>query len=251
VAHLTLPSVAHTLAAQLPLSAAVQAPAPLQTDAVDTFPFAQVAGVQTVELPAYLHALPLLPSQAPIHGPLPAQSVRWPLGTPLATTEHFPTLPNSWHDSHCPLQLLSQHTPSTQCAELHCPLDEQGALSSRAILAPPVSPGLPAPSSFDCPPIPADPASVVTPSRPPTPAAPPSPAVVKLPASASVFTPASPASEAGLARKSRGLDVQPCAIAQIASAKGIHAGRNRRATEFELPTARVRRIGLMPNNLRA
>jgi hypothetical protein len=46
--HLALPSVAHRLLAQVLLAALVQAPAPLQTEAVVTLPFEQLAAVQIV-----------------------------------------------------------------------------------------------------------------------------------------------------------------------------------------------------------
>jgi hypothetical protein len=45
----------------------------------------------------------------------PAQLGRVPRGTPL-TCVHVPLLPVSAHDSHWPVQALSQHTPSAQCA---------------------------------------------------------------------------------------------------------------------------------------
>jgi hypothetical protein len=46
--------------------------------------------------------------------PSPAHTARPTGGAPL-TGLQVPTLPCALHTSHCPLQAVSQHTPSAQC----------------------------------------------------------------------------------------------------------------------------------------
>jgi len=111
--HLPLPSLAHSLVAQVLLVESVHVPAPLHTEAVTTSPSVQVAGVQIASSPGNAQALPSLPSHCPLHTPLPPQAGRGPTGSPWMTL-HVPTEPGSLHDSHWPSHWVSQHTPSTQ-----------------------------------------------------------------------------------------------------------------------------------------
>ena len=107
----------HWFARHVVVVAAVQAPAPLQTDAVVPIAFAQLAAVHTVALPGYKHALRNVPSQVPRHV-VPAQAARVPRGPPITGT-HWPTFPASAQASHWPVQARSQHTPSTQLPLVH------------------------------------------------------------------------------------------------------------------------------------
>jgi hypothetical protein len=64
-----------------------------------------------------------VPLQDPPQGaaPEPVHAARVPCGCPLATRVHVPTLPPMSHASHAELHTVSQHTPSMQLPELHCP----------------------------------------------------------------------------------------------------------------------------------
>lgn len=63
-----------------------------------------------------------VPLQAPPQlDPSLVHAVRSPWGAPVAATQ-VPTLPVTSQASHCPLQPVSQHTPSAQWAELQAPL---------------------------------------------------------------------------------------------------------------------------------
>ena len=97
--HLPLPSVAHRLLAHALVATTVQAPEPLQTEAVVALPSVQVAAVQTLELSGKV--------------PVPPQAVRVASGAPF-TAMHLPTEPVCLQDSHCPSHLPSQQTPSAQ-----------------------------------------------------------------------------------------------------------------------------------------
>jgi hypothetical protein len=60
-----------------------------------------------------------VPSQAPPHAvPSVAQAWRPPRGAPV-TGLQVPLRPVTAQDEHCPVQVESQHTPSTQMPELH------------------------------------------------------------------------------------------------------------------------------------
>jgi hypothetical protein len=111
--HLPLPSVAHRLLAHGLVVAVVQAPEPLQTEAVVALPAAQVAAVQIVVPSGEVQALPLVPSHWPLQVPVPPQAVRVASGAPF-TAVHLPAAPVSLQDSHWPSHLPSQQTPSTQ-----------------------------------------------------------------------------------------------------------------------------------------
>lgn len=111
--HLPLPSVAHRLLAHALVATTVQAPEPLQTEAVVALPSVQVAAVQTLELSGKVQAWPLLPSHWPWQVPVPPQAVRVASGAPF-TAMHLPTEPVCLQDSHCPSHLPSQQTPSAQ-----------------------------------------------------------------------------------------------------------------------------------------
>jgi hypothetical protein len=91
---------AHWLVAHAPLEVFVQAPDPLQTDAVVANPFEQLAGVQITVLSGKPQALPSLPSHCPLQGAVPPQTGRVPRGAPDCTIVHRPTLFASLHDSH-------------------------------------------------------------------------------------------------------------------------------------------------------
>ena len=61
----------------------------------------------------------MVPSHAPPQTePSEAQAVRALRGAP-ATAVQVPTLPVSAQASHCPVQPVSQQTPSTQCCDPH------------------------------------------------------------------------------------------------------------------------------------
>ncbi len=93
-----------------------------------------------------MHALRLVPSQVPaqtvpslLHAGLPAA------GGPV-TAVHVPTLPATLHDSHWPLQSVSQQTPSTQLPLLHStPRAHPEPLSPVGVQTPDVAQNLPAP----------------------------------------------------------------------------------------------------------
>lgn len=115
---------AHWLLAQAVLVGVVQAPAPLHTVAVVTMPLAQLPAEHWAVLPGKLQAVGLVPSHWLWQGAVPVQAARIdPRGNP-ATVRHLPALLLSLHAWHCPVQALSQQTPSTQWFELHsvfCP----------------------------------------------------------------------------------------------------------------------------------
>jgi hypothetical protein len=58
-----------------------------------------------------------VPAQAE---PVPAHAVRAPCGAPTIG-EHVPRLALESHASHCPVQVVLQHTPSTQYPLVHWP----------------------------------------------------------------------------------------------------------------------------------
>jgi hypothetical protein len=127
--HLPLPSVAHMLLVHGLVAATVQAPEPLQTDAVVALPAAQLAAVQMVVPSGKAHAIRLTPSHCPLHVPVPPQAVRLAGGAPF-TAVHFPTDAASLQDSHCPSHLPSQQTPSTQYPEAHvAPMEQLAPLA--------------------------------------------------------------------------------------------------------------------------
>jgi hypothetical protein len=119
-----LPPVPHRLLEQALVAAVVQAPEPLQTEAVVALPAVQVAAVHTVESFGKTQALPLVPSHWPLQTPSPAQAVLVASGLPF-TALHLPTEPASLQDSHWPSHFPSQQTPSTQNPEVHWPPAEQ------------------------------------------------------------------------------------------------------------------------------
>lgn len=119
------PSLVHRPLGQVVAAGFVHVPAPSQVEAGVTTPLAQVAGAHTVLSPGNAQVFPSLPSQVPLHDPVPEQPARAPTGAP-ETGWHVPTEPDSLHDSHWPSHSVSQQTPSTeQLPELHCELDEQ------------------------------------------------------------------------------------------------------------------------------
>jgi len=111
--HLPLPSVAHRLLAHWLDATVVQAPEPLQTEAVVALPPVHVAAVHTPVLSGKAQALPLVPSHSPLQVPVPPQAVWVASGAPF-TAVHFPVDAASLQDSHWPSHLPSQQTPSTQ-----------------------------------------------------------------------------------------------------------------------------------------
>ena len=113
VSHLASPPAAHWLFGHMLESAVLHAPAPLQVDAVVTFPLTQVAAVQTVFSSGKVQVLALVPSQVPAHFPVPSQAARGPTGAPL-TALQMPIESGWLHDSHWPSHVVSQHNPSTQ-----------------------------------------------------------------------------------------------------------------------------------------
>jgi hypothetical protein len=114
VAHFALPSVAHPPFGQGPSVGMLHAPAPLHNDAVVTLPPTQVAAAHTVALSGKVQLLPFVPSHWPLHIPVPPQGSRGLRGAPVMAL-HVPTEFGLLHDSHCPSQAESQHTPSAQC----------------------------------------------------------------------------------------------------------------------------------------
>lgn len=146
-----MPSLAHCPLAQLLVSLSVQAPAPLQTEAVLALPLAQLVGVQTFSLFGYLQRVAEAPSHEPWQAPAPSQASRAPRGGPLATVVQVPSVPASLHASHCPWQGRSQHTPSTHWLLTQSALTEHAsplAAGSGGESAPPApaSGSLPAPA---------------------------------------------------------------------------------------------------------
>ena len=94
-------------------SAVLQAPAPLQVEAVITLPATQVAAVQTVFSSGKVQVLALVPSHVPAHFPVPSQAARGAVGAPLTGLQT--PIESGWlHDSHWPSHVVSQHNPSTQ-----------------------------------------------------------------------------------------------------------------------------------------
>lgn len=94
-----IPSAAHRLLSQEFVVEVVQLPAPLQTDAVVTFPIEHLASAQTVTLPGKVHAVALVPLHWALHFPVPPQAGRGLIGSP-ATVLHLPIEPVSLHDWH-------------------------------------------------------------------------------------------------------------------------------------------------------
>ena len=140
-----MPSFAHWPLAQLLVSLSVQAPAPLQSDAVLALPPAQLVGVQTLSPDGYLQRVAEAPSHAPWQAPVPSHASRAPRGAPLATVVHVPLAPPSLQASHCPSQGRSQHTPSTQWSLAQAELTEHTApfaavTGSGGVSAPPAPP---------------------------------------------------------------------------------------------------------------
>lgn len=99
LAHLAVPSVAQVPFGQAPSVGVLQEPAPLHSDAVVTFPAVHVAGAHTVALSGKVQLLPLVPSHAALHMPVPSQGSRGPTGVPV-TALQVPTAFASLHDSH-------------------------------------------------------------------------------------------------------------------------------------------------------
>jgi hypothetical protein len=97
--HFPLPSLAHRLLSHGLVAVVVQAPEPLQTEAVVAFPPVQVPAVQTTALSGKVQALPFEPSHWPLQVPVPPQAVRVASGAPLIAV-HFPTDAASLQDSH-------------------------------------------------------------------------------------------------------------------------------------------------------
>jgi hypothetical protein len=90
-------------------------PAPSQKAMLVKMPEAHDAAAQLVDVPLIeAHLVRSAPSQVAWQTPVPAHAVRVLPCTAPATATHVPTLPPTSHASHCPLQALSQQTPSTQ-----------------------------------------------------------------------------------------------------------------------------------------
>jgi len=80
----------------------------------------QLAVRQLVVDPGYVQAVRRVPSQDPPHVvPSPVHALRDPVGLP-ATAVHVPIDPVTLHASHWPPHAVSQQTPSTQFADVHC-----------------------------------------------------------------------------------------------------------------------------------
>jgi hypothetical protein len=74
----------------------------------------QLAGRHSTLASGYAQAELFTPSQAPAHAePVPAHAVRAPCGAP-AIGAHVPGLAVESQASHWPVQVVLQHTPSTQ-----------------------------------------------------------------------------------------------------------------------------------------
>jgi hypothetical protein len=113
----------------------LHAPEPLHVAASDCsfLTLSQLAALHTVDGPAYTQPSRLLPSHEDPHVvPYAAHAGREPTGAPDAAL-HVPTLPAMLHASHCPVQVVSQHTPSTQFHDAH---------SAPALQAVPLASGL-------------------------------------------------------------------------------------------------------------
>ena len=105
---------AHWLLVQGVVLDVVQAPAPLHTVELVTTPLAQPAAAHWAVLPGKVQAVGLVPSHWLWQGAVPVHRARSdPRGVP-EMVRHLPGLLDSPQDWHCPLQALSQHTPSTQ-----------------------------------------------------------------------------------------------------------------------------------------
>jgi len=102
-------------------------PEALQVDCGVYEAAAHFSGAQTSPTGYFWHAP--LPSHAPLvpqeEAPLSLQ-VRRGSWEPLATSRHWPGEPGKSQLRQGPLQLLSQHTPSTHCVESHSPESAQG-----------------------------------------------------------------------------------------------------------------------------
>lgn len=195
-----MPSLAHCPLAQLLVSLSVQAPAPLQTEAVLALPLAQLVGVQTFSAFGYLQRVAEAPSHEPWQPPAPSQASRAPRGGPLATVVQVPSVPGSLQASHCPSQGRSQHTPSTHWSlaqsawtEHACPfaaptgsgdVSAPPAPASGSLPAPapgssgPVPPFMAAAPLLPAPPVDVAPVALPVPAAPPLADSPPAPAEV-------------------------------------------------------------------------
>jgi hypothetical protein len=127
----------HTYGEHAAVAAAEQAPAELQ-------PAASVATLLVHEGPLHcvvalgkLQAVVFEPLQSPPHTePSVAQAVRAPCGAPL-TAEQTPRSPLTSHAWHCPEQVESQHTPSTQLPLAHALAAEHATpASSKSVQVP-------------------------------------------------------------------------------------------------------------------
>jgi hypothetical protein len=97
--HFPLPSVAHKLLGHWLVAAVVQAPEPLQTEAVVALPAVHEAAAHTVALSGEVQDFPLTPSHCPLQAPVPPHAVRVASGAPF-TAVHFPGEAVSLQDSH-------------------------------------------------------------------------------------------------------------------------------------------------------
>jgi len=105
--------------AQVTSCSAGHEPAPLHDAAATATPEVHEGLRQVVELPGYAQAVGLVPLHAPPQTvPSEAHAVRGLRGAPV-TGVQVPTLPVSAQAWHCPVQAVSQQTPSTQCCDPH------------------------------------------------------------------------------------------------------------------------------------
>ena len=95
-----------------------QAPRPSQVATGVSVPIEHEGMPHIVWSLGKVHAARFIPSQVPAHTPDPPHARRPAWGAPV-TGEHVPSEPGTSHASHCPLQAVLQHTPSTQLPDAH------------------------------------------------------------------------------------------------------------------------------------
>jgi hypothetical protein len=115
-AQLTLHEVAPHVYAPHDLGTSPQLPEPSHALTCFSVPELHVAAPHEVLPPGKLHFAVSIPLHVEAHAASPddeGHARRVPCGGPT-TGEHVPTLPATLHAWHCPVHVVSQHTPSTQ-----------------------------------------------------------------------------------------------------------------------------------------
>jgi len=123
----------HTYGAHGAVTFGEQLPLPSQFAALVATSFMQLAARHAAAVVGNVHVAVVEPLQLPLHAvPSPAHTARGATGWPF-TGEQAPFVAGRLHASHCPAQLPSQHTPSTQRPDAHCAPAVQLLPSGRSV----------------------------------------------------------------------------------------------------------------------